>query len=93
MLVLEVSIVAAVLPMAAVTEGARHLTGELVRLLLARVPAGDSKEYKVGGEEDFSLSLEINCFLNPYPAKSSLVWTYLAIVTLALGGGIGGATE
>ena len=40
MLVLEVSVVAAVLPMAAVTEGARHLTGELVRLLLARVPAG-----------------------------------------------------
>ena len=40
MLVLEVSIVAAVLPMAAVTEGARHLTRKLVRLLLARVPAG-----------------------------------------------------
>ena len=45
MLVLKVPIVAAVLPMAGVTEGARHLTGELVRLLLARVPAGDSKEY------------------------------------------------
>ena len=71
MLVLEVPIVAAVLPMAAVTEGARHLTRKLVRLLLARVPAGDSKEYKVGGEEDFSLSPEMNCFLDPYPAKSS----------------------
>ena len=92
MLVLKVPIVAAVLPMAGVTEGARHLTGELVRLLLARVPAGVSKEYKVGGE-DFHFYLEINCFLNPYPAISSLVWTYLAIVTLALGGGIGGATE
>ena len=45
MLVLEVSVVAAVLAMAAVTEGARHLTGELMRLLLARVPAGVSKEY------------------------------------------------